>query len=157
MSVKLSEPQIRMMRAIRRTGSAYVPGNGGGRDQAFGALIRKGLVERGTSGGEDTKLTEAGNAALDAVEAAEEAQRVPIRIRTRTRGEIIRYRVASAAARFIAEARDGNVPYEPTDENLAAAFANVMRPIDPELYGRVAYLVNKIRAERAAAAAEEAE
>lgn len=66
-----------------------------------------------------------------------------------TRGRQIRRRVAMAAARFITEARDGNVGYEPTDENLAAAFANVVRPIDPELYGRVAYLVNKIRAERA--------
>lgn len=144
---KLTDAQIRMMQAVRDTGSAYIPGNGGGRDQTFGALIRKGLVTRGTTSGVPTALTEAGAEALAQHEAAVEAARP--RVRPITRGEQIRRRVASAAARFIAEARDGNVGYEPTDANLAEAFAHVVRPISPDLYGRVRYQVNKIRAERA--------
>lgn len=56
-------------------------------------------------------------------------------------------RVESAAARFLAETE--GVPAEPTDQNLRRAFANVVRPIKPELYPLVRDRVTEIRAERA--------
>lgn len=143
--VKLTEPQIRIMRAIRETGSAYVYGmNGGGRDQSVAALRRKDLA---VWEGRDMKLTEAGNAALDAVEAAEEARMQPRRVLTMD--ERIANRVHMAAAKFIAESRDGNVPPEPTDENLAQAYARAFRPIKVEYYPAVRARVEEIRAERA--------
>lgn len=60
----------------------------------------------------------------------------------------IRRRIESAAARFLADA-DG-APTEPTDANLSAAFANVVRPIKPALYPLVRDHIATIRAERAA-------
>lgn len=60
-------------------------------------------------------------------------------------------RIELAAARFIAESRDGDIPAEPTDENLSAAFATVVLPINPELYPLVRDMVNRRRDEAAAA------
>lgn len=141
MTTKLTDPQIRIMRAIRQYGSPYIPGmNGGGQDQAYGALLRKGMVL-------DRALTEAGSAALDEIEAAEQARMLPRRVATTE--ERIHRRVTAAASKFIAEARDGDVPFEPTDANLAEAFKNSMRPINVELYPAVRVRVGEIRAERA--------
>lgn len=145
---ELTEPQLRIMRAIRDHGTAYVPDmNAGGRDRAYAALLRKGMVRNGA-------LTNEGAVALLELDAAEKARQDAAQAAwdadAPARAEARAYRrVISAAARFLAETDGVGNPVEPTDENLAAAFANVVRPIDPELYPRVRIRVTQIRAERA--------
>lgn len=56
-------------------------------------------------------------------------------------------RIGRFAGRFLAEA-DGQ-PVEPTDDNLAAAFANTVKPIPAYLYPAVRERITEIRAERA--------
>lgn len=65
MTAKLTDPQVRVLRAIRDTGNSYIPGsNGGGVHQVMVALTAKGFVD-----GPRT-LTAAGEEALAAHEDA---------------------------------------------------------------------------------------
>lgn len=145
-TVKLTATQELILRNIRDHGYATATGfrgsaQHGGADRSFYSLIGKGFIDR-----VDGTLTEAGSTALAAAEAATEALR-PV-VRKRSAEEILRSRVDSAAAKFLAESRDGDVPFEPTDENLAMAFSRAVKPIAEYHYSAVRDRVNAIRAER---------